>query len=60
VKPLVKSNKNDFVDAEVIAEAGERKNMRLVRIKTDDQLDMQAIHRFAIGSFPGVQLLSTN
>jgi hypothetical protein len=30
----VKSNKNDFVDAEAV----ERKNMRFVPIKTDDQL----------------------
>jgi transposase len=45
VKPFVKSNKNDFVDAEAIAEAVERKNMRFVPIKTDDQLDQQAIHR---------------
>jgi transposase len=45
VKPFVKSNKNDFSDAEAIAEAVERKNMRFVPIKTDDQLDLQAIHR---------------
>jgi transposase len=45
VKPFVKSNKNDFVDAEAIAEAVERQNMRFVPIKTDDQLDLQAIHR---------------
>jgi len=45
VKPFVKSNKNDLVDAEAIAEAFERKNMRFVPIKTDDQLDLQAIHR---------------
>ena len=45
VKPFVKSNKNDFLDAEAIAEAVERKNMRFVPIKTDDQLDLQAIHR---------------
>jgi transposase len=45
VKPFVKSNKNDFIDAEAIAEAVERKNMRFVPIKTDDQLDLQAIHR---------------
>src|SRR5258708_27486745 len=45
VKPYVKSNKNDFIDAEAIAEAVERKNMRFVPIKTDDQLDLQAIHR---------------
>src|ERR1700729_3225123 len=45
VKPFVKSNKNDFVDAEALAEAVECKNMRFVPIKTDDQLDLQAIHR---------------
>jgi transposase len=45
VKPFVKSNKNDFVDAEAIAEAVERQNMRFVPIKTNDQLDLQAIHR---------------
>jgi transposase len=45
VKPFVKSNKNDFIDAEAIAEAVERKNMRFVPIKTDDQLDLQAMHR---------------
>jgi len=41
----VKSNKNDFIDAEAIAEAVERENMRFVAIKTDDQLDLQALHR---------------
>ena len=41
----MKSNKNDFVDAEAIAEAVERKNMRFVPIKTDDQLDLQAMLR---------------
>jgi len=41
VKSFVKSNKNDFLDAEAIA----RKNMRFVSIKTDDQLDLQALHR---------------
>src|ERR1700750_829045 len=45
VKPFVKSNKNDFIDAEAIAEAVDRKNMRFVPIKTDDQLDLQGIHR---------------
>jgi transposase len=42
---LMETFKNDFVDAEAIAEAVERKNMRFVPIKTDDQLDLQAIHR---------------
>ena len=45
VKPFVKSNKNDFIDAEAIAEAVDRENMRFVAIKTDDQLDLQALHR---------------
>ena len=42
---FVKSNKNDFIDAEAIAEAVDRQNMRFVPIKTDDQLDLQALHR---------------
>ena len=42
VKPFVKSNKNDFLDAEAITEAVGRQNMRFVPIKTDDQLDLQA------------------
>jgi transposase len=45
VKPFVKSKKNDFIDAEAIAEAVDRHNMRFVPIKTDDQLDLQALHR---------------
>src|ERR1700728_964629 len=44
VKPFVKSNKNDFIDAEAIAEAVDPHNMRFVPIKTDDQLDLQALH----------------
>jgi transposase len=36
VKPFLKSNKNDFLDAEAIAEAVARQNMRFVPIKTDD------------------------
>ena len=42
MKPFVKSNKNDFLDAEAIAEAVDRQNMRFVPIKTDDQLDLQS------------------
>ncbi|HEU5450477.1 MAG TPA: IS110 family transposase, partial [Terriglobales bacterium] len=45
VKPFLKSNKNDYLDAEAIAEAVARQNMRFVPIKTDDQLDLQALHR---------------
>jgi transposase len=45
VKPFVKSNKKDYADAEAIAEAVERDNIRFVPIKTDEQLDLQALHR---------------
>jgi len=45
VRPFVKSQKNDYVDAEAIAEAVQRPTMRFVPIKTEDQLDLQAIHR---------------
>jgi transposase len=45
VRPFVKSNKNDYLDAEAIAEAVQRPTMRFVPIKTDDQLDLQALRR---------------
>ena len=45
VKPYRKSNKNDFIDAEAIAEAVAKQNMRFVPIKTQEQLDVQAMHR---------------
>jgi transposase len=45
VKPYVKSQKNDYRDAEAIAEAVQRPTMRFVPIKTEDQLDLQALHR---------------
>lgn len=45
VRPFVKSQKNDYVDAEAIAEAAQRPTMRFVPIKTEDQLDLQAVHR---------------
>lgn len=45
VKPFRKSNKNDYLDAEAIAEAVTRHNMRFVPIKTEDQLDLQGLHR---------------
>lgn len=45
VKPYVKSNKNDFNDAEAIAEAATRATMRCVPLKSDDQLELQAVHR---------------
>jgi transposase len=45
VRPFVKSNKNDYVDAEAIAEAAQRPTMRFVPIKNEAQLDLQALHR---------------
>src|SRR6202790_1302893 len=45
VKPYVKTNKNDYIDAEAIAEAVGRPSMRFVPIKTEDQLDLQSLHR---------------
>jgi transposase len=45
VKPYVKSNKNDRVDAEAICEAMSRPNMRFVSIKSVQQQDTQASHR---------------
>jgi transposase len=41
VKPYRKSNKNDFIDAEAVT----KQNMRFVQIKTQEQLDWQAMHR---------------
>jgi transposase len=45
VKPFMKGQKNDYNDAEAIAEAALRPNLRVVREKTQDQLDLQACHR---------------
>src|SRR5271156_1084490 len=45
VKPYVKTNKSDSIDAEAIAEAVGRPTMRFVPIKSDDQLDLQSLHR---------------
>ncbi|WP_150609104.1 IS110 family transposase [Pandoraea cepalis] len=45
VKPFVKSNKTDIVDAEAIAEAISRPTMRFTQPKTEAQLDLQALHR---------------
>src|SRR3712207_3550034 len=45
VKPFLKSQKNDYLDAEAIAEAVQRPTMRFVPIKTPEQLDLQALHR---------------
>jgi transposase len=45
VKPFVKGQKNDYNDAEAIAEAALQPNLRFVQEKSQDQLDLQAYHR---------------
>ena len=45
VRPYSKGQKNDFRDAEAIAEAVQRPTMKFVATKTAEQLDVQALHR---------------
>ena len=45
VRPYSKGQKNDFRDAEAIAEAVQRPTMKFVAIKTADQLHLRALHR---------------
>ena len=44
-KPFNKGQKNDYNDAEAIAEAALRPNLKTVRQKSQEQLDLQALHR---------------
>jgi transposase len=45
VRPYVKGQKNDDRDAEAIAEAASRPTMRFVELKSEEQLDIQTLHR---------------
>jgi len=45
VRPYVKAQKNDDRDAEAIAEAASRPTMHFVTLKSEEQLDMQTLHR---------------
>jgi transposase len=45
VRPYSRGQKNDFRDAEAIAEAVQRPTMKFVATKTADQLDLQALLR---------------
>lgn len=45
VKPFNKGQKNDYNDAEAIAEAALRPNLPIVPEKSQEQLDLQALHR---------------
>jgi transposase len=44
-KPFVKGQKNDYNDAEAVAETPLRPNLRVVQEKSQTQLDLQACHR---------------
>jgi transposase len=44
VKPYVKTNKNDCLDAEAICEAVARPNMRFVPVKSPEQQSVLALH----------------
>ena len=43
VRPYCKGDKNDYRDAETIAEAVQRPMMKFIATKTADQLDLQAL-----------------
>lgn len=45
VRPFVKSNTNDFVEAEAMCEAASRPAMRLVTPKTESQQTLSVLHR---------------
>lgn len=45
VRPFVKGNKNDFVDADAICEAASRPSMRFVSPKTEAQQTLSVLHR---------------
>jgi transposase len=45
VRPYSKGQKNDFRDAEAIAEAVQRPTMKFVATRTAEQLDLQALDR---------------
>lgn len=49
VKPFVKSNKNDFIDAEAICEASARPNMRFVSVKSEEAQVISVIHKVRHG-----------
>jgi transposase len=49
VKPFVKGNKNDFIDAEAISEASKRPNMRFVSVKSEEAQVISSVHRIRQG-----------
>ncbi|WP_096777884.1 IS110 family transposase [Photobacterium toruni] len=49
VKPYVKTNKNDYIDADAIAEASTRPSMRFVSVKTEESQILSAVQRIRSG-----------
>ena len=45
VRPYIKAQKNDDRDAEGIAEAASRPPLRFIELKSQEQLDIQTLHR---------------
>src|SRR5262245_40525568 len=56
VRPFCRKQKNDFNDAQAIAEAVTRPTVRCVALKTPAQLDLQALHRVRQRLMPGCRL----
>jgi transposase len=56
VRPYSKGQKNDFCDAEAIAEAVQRPTMNFVATKSVDQLDLEALHRVRERGFASLVL----
>jgi transposase len=59
VRPFVKGNKNDFIDAEAICEAASRPAMRFVTPKSEAQQILGALHR-AREALVGEKVRTTN
>ena len=49
VKPYVKTNKNDYIDATAIVEASTRPEMRFVTVKTEQQQLLNVLYRIRQG-----------
>jgi transposase len=61
VKPFVKRQKNDAIDAEAICEAAQRPNMRFVAVKSEQQQAAGLVFRTLIcwcGSEPSLSMRS--
>ena len=53
VRPYLKGQKNDFRDAEAIAEAVQRPTMKFVWTRTAEQFDLQAVRERLVSQHTG-------